>query len=405
MIDRLTLQNIGPFVSLELPLERFTLLVGPNGAGKSTVLRAMELASRWHTGGFEPRERRRIIRQYRDEWLGEQEVWLYPKTSFETFGIPRSAAEAWSITLGSGAERWWVARAGLGTPEIAYGKKRLLTTGALESADESGDEWERDAQGLDSNDPSWFQSFRYSPPADPALPRALRLQLDRRSLAAPSVPSGERTLLGSDGSGLPSVLAEMDREVLEQIEASLARVVPQARRVRPRSTRVRRLGRRPFAVGDQAVQVPVEEDVFAHRLELEIRGSGNVPAELLSEGTLFALGLITAIHYPNRPDLLLIDDLDRGLHLSAQVQVVEILQALLKEEPKLQVLGTTHSPFQLEGVGASQVAVFGLRADGTATARTLTEHPEFERWSRALRTAELWADLGEDWVTEPKDGA
>lgn len=70
------------------------------------------------------------------------------------------------------------------------------------------------------------------------------------------------------------------------------------------------------------------------------------------------------------------------------------MSAVLRIAEKMPVIATTHTPFALEGVRASEVQV----CDGQRLAR-LTDHPEFARWSRALRTDELWANLGEDWVT------
>lgn len=414
MIDRLQLENIGVFPSLDLPLDPFTLLVGGNGAGKSTVLKALELVARWHTGGFEPKEVREITwRRATRDGIGEVEysfskemASMYSIAGFETLRVPRLGADSWFAGAWVGGRDLSVSRQGAAVPEIKDGA-RLLTglvdlrgywTDDLDGWDAGGE-----SPGLDADSPYWKQHFRYTPPKDPAIGRPLRLRLEHSAMAAPSIPQGERTSISAQGGGLASALAGIagaDRDIIERIEADLAKVVPQARRIRTFHTRVKRLISKPFPVGDQVVSVPSEEEAIGHRLELEVRGAGRVPAELLSEGTLYALGLLTAIHGPDRSELLLIDDLDRGLHLSGQVRLVRVIEAIQEQVPKLQVIATTHSPFQLEGVSPDRVRVFGLREDGTANARRLSDHPEFARWAAALRTEELWANLGEDWVTQ-----
>ncbi len=39
-----------------------------------------------------------------------------------------------------------------------------------------------------------------------------------------------------------------------------------------------------------------------------------VPATNLSEGTLLVLGLLAVLHSPSRPKVILLDDIEKGLH-------------------------------------------------------------------------------------------
>ena len=400
MIARLSLTNIACFPSLEMALEPLTVLVGPNAAGKSTVLRALELLARWHSGGFEPDAVRTLGHwEGEHEWVGE-EVWFYRKGSLPTLGIPRLNAKTWQVQAASTGHTFQVRQSG---PQLEVKDGELSCLRSAEMAEQVSNFQEHDAEGLAWNDPFWARHLRYGPTLPGRSLSVQLLQLERRALAAPSLPVGEHAMLAADGSGLASHLsafANTDREILEKIEADLREIVPQVRRIRTPEVRVRRPVMRPFAVGDQVIQVPGEEDQMGHRLELDVQGSGRVPAELLSEGTLIALGLLTAINHPRRPNLLLLDDLDRGLHLNAQVRVVRVIQRLQELNPQLQVVATTHSPFQLEGLQPEQIRVHAVRPDGTAAAARLADHPEIERWSKTFRTDELWANLGEDWVLE-----
>ncbi|MCB9703306.1 MAG: ATP-binding protein [Myxococcales bacterium] len=78
-----------------------------------------------------------------------------------------------------------------------------------------------------------------------------------------------------------------------------------------------------------------------------VRPRSPVPADLLSEGTVLALGLLTKLREPRRPRLVLLDDIERGLHIGAQVELVKVLKALLERESDLQIICSTHSPTSL----------------------------------------------------------
>jgi predicted ATPase len=61
-------------------------------------------------------------------------------------------------------------------------------------------------------------------------------------------------------------------------------------------------------------------------------------ANQVSEGTLLMLGLLTAIYSKDRPGLILLDDLDRGLHPKAQRDLIALLRKLLANNPELLIV-------------------------------------------------------------------
>ena len=77
---------------------------------------------------------------------------------------------------------------------------------------------------------------------------------------------------------------------------------------------------------------------------IELDNGSVVPADLLSEGTVLALGLFTKLRAPDRPRLLLVDDIDRGLDIGAQARLVEVL----RRDPELQLVCTTYSPYLVD---------------------------------------------------------
>ena len=183
-------------------------------------------------------------------------------------------------------------------------------------------------------------------------------------------------------------------------QENLARVVPGVRRIRTLPAKVTLREVEPVTVGGQTWMHNRERKVLGARFEVEIRDLGWIPAKHLSEGTLLALGLITAVLGPDAANNLLLDDIDRGLHPQAQARLVQVLRQFQQERPELQVICTSHSPYLLDAFRLEEVRVMGLDAHGYSLCRSLADHPEAEKWRDMLRAGELWASTGEDWVGE-----
>jgi predicted ATPase len=153
--------------------------------------------------------------------------------------------------------------------------------------------------------------------------------------------------------------------------------------------------------------VPGVQRIVVEPFAIEFDDGYAVPVDQLGDGTMRALGLLTALRAPDRSALLLIDDLERGLHLSAQSQIVTMIHEAMVRDPKLQLVCTTHSPHLVDLLEPSQVRVLALDAERRTHARPLTDHPEFEKWrfgTPPAPTGELWAALGEEWVLDKDRG-
>ena len=76
----------------------------------------------------------------------------------------------------------------------------------------------------------------------------------------------------------------------------------------------------------------------------------------------------------------------------------------MKLDPELQIICTTHSTYLLDLFSPSEVRVLDLDESRATHAKPLTAHPEFEKWRFGTQTGELWAALGDAWVTkQPED--
>jgi predicted ATPase len=231
---------------------------------------------------------------------------------------------------------------------------------------------------------------------------AAYLHLETSHMVETSVLNAELPRLGSDGSGLASVVAWMKgaaEEQLAEVTSDLRQVVPGVKRIRSLRERVENQGVEKIDVDGQPLWRPVTKSQIGDRFEIEFDDGSIVPADLLSEGTVLALGLLTKLREPERPRLILLDDIERGLHLGAQAKLVQVLRAVMALDPDLQIVCTTHSPYLLDLLDPTEVRVLALDSERRTHAQPLTEHPDFGKWKFGTQTGELWAALGEAWVT------
>jgi predicted ATPase len=170
---------------------------------------------------------------------------------------------------------------------------------------------------------------------------------------------------------------------LEAIERDLAMVVPGARRIRVLPARIHE----------------EQRDVTGSRFELEWDGLGWIAADQLSHGTLLALGLVTALRW-NPARMVLLDDIDQGLHPAAQRKLVTTLRQILEQQPHVQVVATSHSPFVLDVLQAEEVFVAGAESTTSTRIRRLDQHPAWAKRSQYMHPGEFWSAVGEDWVAE-----
>nr|WP_246523551.1 ATP-binding protein [Gemmata palustris] len=215
--------------------------------------------------------------------------------------------------------------------------------------------------------------------------RALLLRLDPALLASPSIVTSNPPLMHPSGAGLPSTLAYTalnQPDDFKLISDALRVVIPAIDRIR----------------FDKKLTGGSYGGSYGDSIIFDFRGAPSIGAAHASNGTLCALGLLTSILGPDRPRLVLLDDLDHGLHPKAQMELIGVLRALLARFPDLQIIATSHSPYILNQLAWNEVRVTGLRDDGSAICARLEDHPEVERWREAMTPGEFWSHIGDDWV-------
>jgi energy-coupling factor transporter ATP-binding protein EcfA2 len=372
MITSVHFRNFKGIQRADVALERLTVIVGPNASGKTSILEGLHFLSRLGTENpaqiFQD-EQLRLLRHHR---IGTDEPMELsctdPRGSIRLI-FPIKEEER---TLKSPLRLLQSATAQLTRVEGKRGEAPSEHPNEL--ADQAKD-WQPIV-----NIPVAAQVFR---PAE-------LLRLDASKMAAPTLGMGKR--IASDGAGLASALTYLalnQPDDFQTIQQRLKTVVPSVVRVR-----FDRIGNNlPQGFGNAQ---------YKENIVFDFRGSSDISAHLASEGTILVLGLLTVLMGRDRPNLVLLDDLDRALHPKAQREVIGLIRTVLDQNPDLQIVATTHSPYLVDSLRPEEVRLTTIGEDGTFSCASLVEHPDFEKWKDEMAPGEMWSLFGEQWVGELK---
>jgi len=380
MLTRASFRNLKGLKAVELDLSRLTVLVGKNGTGKTSILQGIHYASQVGAGKAGARSAQERILTLFSQARSPRRLVTLPGRGPLRIALTNDEGRTLSLEaeLSSGEDEPATSRLAIGIsgespPSIG------LTDGDSEAVAK--------LLGL---------------PAVRAFGSAVFLHLDASVMVRPSESAFEEPRLEYNGEGLASVLsyfAGAEPEALESITKDLATVVPNVRSVRTFPAEVSRRRTERMIIDDQVILRSFEEKVMGHRFSLEMGAGRVIPADMLSEGTVLALGLLVAFRQPRCPRLILMDDIDAALHAPAQGELIRCIRSILQSRPDVQIVCTSHSPYLLDHVGPEEVRVLAQDEEGYVRCAPLTAHPDSARFRNMLRTGELWASLGEDWVS------
>lgn len=149
------------------------------------------------------------------------------------------------------------------------------------------------------------------------------------------------TLL-SDGSNIAGVLAGLDGERKTQVETTITQYLKEL----PERD-IKRIWTEPVGKFGTDAMLYCEEG-------WENQPTHEIDARGMSDGTLRYLAIVTALLTRELGSLLVIEEVDNGLHPSRAHILVNMLKTL-GQERKIDVLVTTHNPALLDAAGVSMV--------------------------------------------------
>jgi len=357
MITRAKFQNFKALRDVEITFDsRLTVIVGPNGSGKTSVLQGMH-----------------ALAQLTVVTDGDPDVQL-PKL-IDCLSIGAAEPEFGIETSGS--------RDGKYTITIDTHSRGVIT-GRLSTGERGSDNrWEVTSRFHDGR---WIGPHRQGQllPSDAKrFDSTAFIRFSAGQLATPTLIRSYPPQIAKDGSGLAATLNHIKSKYPARFDAIISafcRIIPSAKGVRFDKERV------------------PNSEFYGDILLVDYKGVEGVKASHVSSGTLFALGLLTVALGPDSANVILLDDLDHGLHPKAQMELIQVFRNLIEQNPELQIVATSHSPYILSKLEWNEVWVTGLRDDGSATCARLDRHPEVERWREAMTPGEFWSHAGDDWV-------
>ena len=184
----------------------------------------------------------------------------------------------------------------------------------------------------------------------------------------------------------------------QSLQEMLKRIVPGVREVGVRRAKVMVNRQRLIEVGGKSISYEESQEIVGKEVVLDMKSGKRIPAHAISEGTMLALGLLTVLMNPNQPNLVLLDDVEQGLHPTAQRDLIAVFKEILEKNPNLRIIFSTHSPYIVDELTPSQVHVLSNANSGFTHSKRLDEHPDVEWAKQTLTTGEFWDAEGEDWV-------
>lgn len=371
MLKSLKLQNFKSHPDSEFSFDdsRLHALVGQNSTGKTSVLQAIHYCHKLEASGLSPKEF--FIDQFSPEYIitvGKVEFAVYIKGVYSEQQLNNSypADDLYLVK-----DQTWAAH---------YHYNNRIKNSNFAASWRKKDEIKRSITPHDITNQSY-------------------LKLATTNLAKPAYSGQITPILEFDGTGLAPCLDYLKNEFpdnFDDLQERLKQIVPTVKRISIRRAKVPNIDHQLTFLGvDSQITMPL---IVGQEIFLDMCSGERIPAHALSEGTVLALGLLTVLHYPEKPSLLLLDDIEQGLHPKAQRDLMAVLKDIIQGSPDLQIIFSTHSPYIVDELEPSQVHVLTNTASGFSRCKRLDEHPDIEWAKHSLTTGEFWNAEGEEWV-------
>jgi predicted ATPase len=397
MLNGIHLVDFGNHRNTRLTFGPMTALVGQNGSGKTTVMRAV---GQVHGICQEPGKDIEIEDAFHR--LGGDEPLL---------------VAAWTGRLGANKGLWGLIAEG-------YGERTWLWRIPSQTDQEWLPDWEADTTSypklrldrpgfpkppiLSITDPGTVFRLENPPSAKRVNNWKCRyFKTSASSLQRPAIADPKETTLNSDGSNLAWALSSLMTEHpdrFQRVVEALREVVPIVKSIRSKAVSLKQTVKQTITINKRDRTFDEEREVNGQELIFDMKSGKGLPATSVSEGTLVVLAVLTLLHGSDA-DLIMLDDVELGLHPKAQRDLIRQLCRIQETHPKLQILVSTHSPYVVDEFKAEDVWVFAPDKEGCAVTKRLSEHPDAKRALEVLTTGEFWSAEGEPWVLDEEPTA
>jgi predicted ATPase len=190
------------------------------------------------------------------------------------------------------------------------------------------------------------------------------------------LPTATVEATGRGTTQVLDILKNGDREDLfDAIETHFRRYVPEVEKL---SLRTVKEGLKQIQVREKGLKAPT-------------------PGHELSEGTRLILAILTIIHQESPPPIILLEDIDRGMH----PRLFEYIAPLMKDiavRTGVNILATTHNPYLVDAFQEDRNAVIIVeKKDGASTLSTLEQRLEGLNYDEEIDPEDM--PLGQLWFS------
>lgn len=381
MITALTLHNWKSFEKATLLIDQITFLIGTNASGKSNIVDALIFLSRL-SAGERLADVCKSIRGGIDQIIRRGSIYASLEVTFKSKGYTYRYTLKFSV---SNAEVYVDAES-LDMAVREDNWRNLFATDVLKPDDYSSHiiaRFDKDRPG-----PRKGISLRrdITVLSQVQAQNVLKIIKDGAKAALDSFGSiyvldpnpirmreyvALSETLNSDGSNVAGVIAAISEDKTKDFEKILTKYVSKLPEKDIRKIWAERVGR----FKDTAMVYCLEDWG-------DPEDSMEIDARAMSDGTLRFIAIIVALLTRNSDSLIVIEEIDNGLHPSRAGELVFALTEIATARD-FDVLCTTHNPVLIDALGAevlnSVSCVTREGAHGSASIFRLTERPDFLR--------------------------
>ena len=357
-LTRVQVQGLCSLADVSLEPGRLTVLIGPNGSGKSNLLRALRLA---------PLLRTRSLQRFVAEAGGASALLHY--------GPKRTQALTLALEFREGGKsNQYAARLGFAAGDtllfldenVGYTPPQGTTTHVISLGAGHKESLLEDAKATDTTARTvrwWLSQLTYFHFHDTSMTSALRT----------NARSEDHHYLRSDGSNLAAFLWHLQQSGEEEDQTAWRRINQLVRRIAP--------------VVKELRPVPITSKGKSVRLDWIDDQDQLFAVHQLSDGTLRAIALITALAQPSErlPRFISIDEPELGLHPAAITILADLARSVSRH---CQVLFATQSTTFLDHFQPEEVVVVE-RDRGVTTLRRL-DATELRGWLEEYSLSEIF---------------
>ncbi len=376
MITRIRIQNYKALQDVRLDLTPIHALIGPNDSGKTSILNALSALSRTTD--------HQLQRAFAGSWEGRDLVW---------HGDPEGVVRLTADMASDGEElRYSLAcrfpNQGRGVvvddEKISLGndmdcaRQNHSTTrvfGVCINNESAGDELKRACRLVHEG-----------------LSRVQLCRWNSRLLALPAAQDSKRRFrVNADGFGLVQFLDDIlgyDRAVFAELEKRFCSIFPEISSLKLISQMAYR------SPADDMEEVSKLDQAEGKGLFFELRsGKQLVSAAQASDGVLLVLAYLAILFSPERPQLILVEEPENGIHPKRLRDVLVIMRELVAGPSNTQIVFTSHSPYVVDLMTPEEVTLCTKRDDGAVIVKRLAD-------SETVGVQQSLFTLGEIWTAE-----